>query len=200
MILYSYDWKKNNFILKTQNTTEKMEVPVKTTEVIKEIDEKIFQEVCLVLGDIKESDEIIGGAEDIMEKLKNPQNINILLRKEKVPIGFICSIPQVVACDELATIDSLMEKDPSRLYVYMIGVVPEYRSKGGAFEMIFLLVEEAGKRRINKFAMHTRVAGGLSEAVQKCFGKMITKVRRIENWPFYPGGQEPTDYLEGTYE
>ena len=45
--------------------------------------------------------------------------------------------------------------------------------------------------------MHARVSSGLSQALRKLYGDMLTGIRRIERWPFY-NGEEPTEYIEVT--
>lgn len=57
---------------------------------------------------------------------------------------------------------------------------------------------EAIKRGLCKFAYHARISTGLSRALRKVYGDMLTQFRRIENWPFY-NGEEPTEYIEMTY-
>lgn len=132
------------------------------------------------------------------DALENQANINVFLKEEGRFIGYLLAIPQDEAYKDLKAIDPEMKPDSERFYVETIEVFPDYRDGGGAFKMIFAMIEEAGKRGINKFAMHTSVENGLSKSVQKCFGNMIKKVRRIENWPYYYNG-EATDYLEGIY-
>lgn len=81
-------------------------------------------------------------------------------------------------------------------------IVPEFgRSLAGGrlcLMMLRALHEEAGKRGIFKFSMHTRVNNGLNKALRKMYGDMLTLFRRIENWPFY-NSEETTEYIEGTY-
>lgn len=144
-------------------------------------------------------------AEEYFGKLLRDENtIHILLRRDERPIGYLVAIPHNDAAhdEELWQADPDLTEDPDRLYIETMEIVPEYGRTliGGRLFLLMskALLDEAGKRGINKFSQHARVTSGLSRAFQKLYGDMVTQVRRIENWPFY-NGEEPTDYIEGTY-
>lgn len=136
--------------------------------------------------------------------LRDDKTIHILLRRERRPIGYLLAIPHndAVHDEELRQADPDLIEDPDRLYIETMEIVPEIgRSLAGGrlcLMMLRTLIEEAGKRGIFSFSMHTRVNSGLSTALRKIYGNMLTQFRRIENWPFY-NGEEPTEYIEGTY-
>lgn len=190
--------KDTDFLTKNQKTIEKKEASMQTGEIISEYNSQILADILNIDKESfeKQYDDV---EEYYKEALENKDNINVILRDGEKVVGYLLAIPHNDAVEDLKSADPEFKEDKERLYVETIAVHPEYRIGGGAFKMIFTMIEEAGKRGINKFSMHVRVKGGLSAAVQKCFGKMITKVNRIENWPYYENG-EPTDYVEGTYE
>lgn len=190
--------KDSDFLTKKQNIIEKREVLMQTTEVvysyapqylsaILEIDKKSFE---------KQYDD---ADKYYREALENPENINVFLKEGGELVGYLLAIPHKQAYEDLKKDDPKMPKDSSRFYVETIEVLPNHRIGKGAFKMILAMIDEAGKRGTNKFSMHIRVENGLSRLVQKYFGRMITEVRKIENWPYYSNG-ESTEYVEGTYE
>lgn len=138
-------------------------------------------------------------------QLHNANAIHILLWKGEMPIGYLLAIPhnEAIREEELRAADSKLIEDPERLYVETMEIVPQFQKSllGGKLFLMMskALLDEAGKRGIHKFSQHARVTSGLSRAFQKLHGDMVTQVRRIENWPFY-NGEEPTDYIEGTYQ
>jgi hypothetical protein len=138
------------------------------------------------------------------ETLRDENTIHILLRRDQRPIGYLLAIPHndAVHDDELRQADPDLDEDPDRLYIESMEIVPEFgRSLAGGrlcLMMLRALHKEAGKRRIFKFSMHTRVNNGLNTALRKIYGDMLTQFRTIENWPFY-NCEEPTEYIEGTY-
>jgi hypothetical protein len=137
--------------------------------------------------------------------LRDENTIHILLRRDQRPIGYLLAIPHndAVHDEELWQADPDLAEDPDRLYIETMEIVPEYgRSLAGGrlcLMMLHALVEEARKRGLFKFSMHTRVNSGLNMALRKIYGDMLTLFRRIENWPFY-NCEEPTEYIEGTYK
>ncbi len=142
-------------------------------------------------------------AEYYKRMIESPENINIVLKEKEKVIGYVLVIPHNDVVTELREVDPLMKEDLNRFYIETLEIVPEIQKTlaGGKlfFQMLGKLFEESGKRGINKFSMHARVSTGLSKVVQRYFGKMMTEVRQIENWPYYDG-QEPTCYMLGTYE
>jgi len=137
-------------------------------------------------------------------QLCNKNTIHILLRRDQRPIGYLLAIPHNDAAhdEELRQADPDFTEDLDRLYIETMEIVPEYGRSliGGRLCLMMLrsLVEEAGKRGINRFSMHARVTTGLNQALRKIYGDMLTQFRTIENWPFY-NCEEPTEYIEATY-
>lgn len=135
--------------------------------------------------------------------IESTENINIVLKEKEKILGYALLVPHNQIREELLADDPMMEEDPNRLYIETMELDPEVGKTlaGGKlfFKMLGKMFDESGKRGINKFSMHARVSTGLSGAVQRYFGSMMTHVRRIENWPYY-NGQESTDYMLGTYE
>jgi len=143
-------------------------------------------------------------AEEYYRKMiESSENINIILKEKEKIIGYVLLVPHNKVREELLADDPRMEEDSNRFYIETMEIDPEIGKTlaGGKlfFKMLGKVFEEAEKKGINKFSMHARVSTGLSKAVQRYFGTMMTEVRRIENWPYY-NGQEPTDYMLGTYE
>lgn len=137
------------------------------------------------------------------EALENSNNINIILKKEGRIIGYLLAIPHndLLEEKEFMEADPDFKEDKEKYYIETLGIIPE--NKGGAkvlLDMFKKLIEEARTRYgIHKFSFHARVNNGLSLAIQKSLGRVVTKKRRIDNWKFY-NDEEPTDYLELEYE
>ena len=188
----------NSFLPKNKETIEKKEVPMQTTEVV-----SVYtpQYLSAILEIDKESfEEQYEDVEEYYRKaLENQENINVFFKDGEKLVGYLLAIPHSAAYEEMKKDDPEMKDDSKRFYIETCAVLPEYRKGTGFLRMMHKVIEEAERRGINKFSMHARVENGLSETLQKYFGKMFTTVRRIENWPYYYNG-EPTDYLEGTYE
>jgi hypothetical protein len=137
-------------------------------------------------------------------QLQNPRAIHLLLRRAAEPVGYLLAIPhdEAIAEAELRGADPERTADPERLYVETMEIVPECARTltGGRLCLLLLdtLGKVAGQRGLNRFSMHARVSSGLSRAVRRIYGDMVTCTRRIESWPFY-NGEEPTEYIELTY-
>ncbi len=139
------------------------------------------------------------------QALENPRHIHIFLRRGEKLEGYLHAVPhdEVAEEEDMREADPEFAKDPERYYIETMEIDPELQKtlRGGKlfFQMLHTLFDEAEKRfGVNKFSMHARVSTGMSQAVRRYFGEMITKVRRIEKWKFY-NYEEPTDYMEGTY-
>lgn len=132
------------------------------------------------------------------EKIKDKNNITILLKEDDKIIGYLLALPQNLAVQELKEDDPLMQEDNGRYYVESVSVLQANRNGRGLLKMLTKLIEESKQRGCYRVSMHARVNNGLSQMIQKYYRHMVTKVRRIENWKYY-NGQEPTDYIEGTY-
>jgi hypothetical protein len=176
-----------------------------TVEVIKGYSSSILRDILTISSEAEpESWQYPNAQEYYGETLRDENTIHILLRRDQLPIGYLLAIPHndAVHDEELRQADPGLVEDPDRLYIETMEIVPEFgRSLAGGrlcLMMLRTLIEEAGKRGIFSFSMHTRVNSGLSSALRKIYGSMLTQFRRIENWPFY-NGEEPTEYIEGTY-
>lgn len=142
-------------------------------------------------------------AEYYAEVLQNPKNINIGMRDDAGKlVGYLLAVPHdtLLEDEEMRAADPELVSDAEQYYVETMEIAEEYRRgmSGGRhfFDMLEEMFRQAESRfGIHRFSMHARVNNHLSRAVQKHFGQVITKVRRMENWPFYEG-QEPTDYME----
>lgn len=173
-------------------------------EVIHTADEKFIKELLAMQDKAYPEGWQYADAEDYYRKMiQDPENLNIILKEKEKLIGYILAIPHNNAMTELKEVDPLMAEDSERFYIETMEMLPEIqKTLGGGklfFRMLGKLFAEAEKRGIHKFSMHARVSTGLSNSVQRYFGKMMTEVRRIEKWPFY-NGDESTDYMLGTYE
>ena len=138
------------------------------------------------------------------EQLYNKNTIHLLLRREGRPIGYLLAIPHndAVHDNEMKLADPCLREDSERLYVEAMEILPEFTRSlvGGKLCLMLLraLHDEAGKREIFKFSMHTRISTGLNQSLRKIYGDMLTLFRRIDNFYFY-NCEEPTEYIEGTY-
>lgn len=137
-------------------------------------------------------------------QLENPRAIHLLLRRGEAAVGYLLALPldEVLADEEFRRADPELRVEGDRLYVETMAILPQFSDTliGGRLCLLLLdgLAEEAGRQGLNRFAMHSRISTGLSRALRKIYGDMLTIRRRIENWPYY-GGTEPTEYIELTY-
>ena len=173
-------------------------------EVIREFSEEHLFDILTYRNAMPETWHYPDAAEYYEQQLRNQNTIHLLLKKVELPIEYLLAIPHNEAIEdkELRYADPELAEDPDRLYIETMEIAPEYARSlvGGKLCLMMLrpLHEEAGKRRLFKFSMHTRVNTGLNTALRKMYGDMLTLFRRIDNWPFY-NGEEPTEYIEGTY-
>lgn len=125
--------------------------------------------------------------------LDTHKNINILLSDNGKKIGHLLAIPHNDAVRDLQNDDPELREDPSKYYIEIVGILPEFRGKGGLSKMLDKLINECKKREIKKISMHARVNNRFSVIIQSKF--RINEIRRIENWKYY-NHEEPTDYIE----
>jgi ribosomal protein S18 acetylase RimI-like enzyme len=118
-----------------------------------------------------------------------------LLKEGGKAIGYIIAVPHEDLYVELVESDSEFPNDSDRYYVETLCILPEARKGMGFMKLILKLIEEAESRGRHKFSMHVRVENGLSQVIQKFFGKMVTKVRRVEKLSYF-NYEEPADYIE----
>lgn len=132
-------------------------------------------------------------------KLESKQNINIVAVDKGKVMGYMLVVPHNEMVEELKEDDPEMGLDPERLYVETMQIHPDYRHGLGGGKiftrMLTAAVEEARKRTMTGFSLHSRTTNGLNEAVKKFFKEKITLVRPIPSWKW--GGGEPYEYIEG---
>lgn len=134
--------------------------------------------------------------QEIVNNLRQEQNISLFLEENKVIKGYVLAIPQDMAVEEYQHDDPHISKDPTRYYIDQVAVLPEER-KGLAFLYLgYGLLEELGKRDINKVSSHLLTTNGVDKIIGKIFGPMSTE-RRIVHMPRY--GDDPFEYMEVTY-
>ena len=129
--------------------------------------------------------------------LRDDRNIIILLKDGQKAVGYILSVPHNVVRAELFQYDFQMKTDNARYYIESIGISPQYRRRGGGTMLINTLCDEAKKRGICKFSIHSRTSNRLNILIKRLFKGMITETRHIQRWFF--GGNEPYEYIEWTY-
>lgn len=130
--------------------------------------------------------------------LKDKRNIIILMKEAGKTVGYILSVPHKVVRTELLKYDSKIKADNARYYIETIGVLPQYRRKGGATKLINAMCREGKRRGIYKFSIHARTINKLNILIKNVFENMITETRYVERWFF--GGDEPYEYIEWTYD
>lgn len=172
-------------------------------EAVKKFDEKTLQEILeLRKSSLPESWQKLESEKEIpewyREAMDDPKYIMFLLREKEKSIGYLMAIPQNEAVEELKDVDPQMKEDEERYYVEIVHILPTFRGEKGFLKLVFAFLDEIGKKGLNKVSLHARVSNGTSAVVQRLFSGQITEARRIENWKYY-GGEEPTDYIEGTY-
>lgn len=133
---------------------------------------------------------------DYKEKLMNEDNISVFIKNNGERIGYLLAIPHNKAVDVLKDADPEMKKDSKRFYIYTIGIILQYRHRGGFSEMLRTFIDESNKRGICQVSLHARVDNGLSKAIQRKL--KVTLLRRIDAWRYY-GYLEPTDYIEASF-
>ena len=130
------------------------------------------------------------------QKLKNCDNVHIVLRNNGESVGYLFAIPHNAALIELKEDDQFMKPDARAYYIENVAILPAFRRRKGFSEMLRVLREELQKRGISKISLHARVSNSLSKAVQK--NMKIVEIRRINAWRYY-NYQEPTDYIEAEW-
>jgi len=129
--------------------------------------------------------------------LRDKRNINILLKDDRKTTGYILSVPHDTVRTELLKYDPEMKSDNARYYIETIGVLPQYRRRGGATKLLHALCEEANRKGINNFSIHARISNGLNIMISNLFKGLITESRKIDSWKF--GGGEAYEYIEWSF-
>lgn len=169
-------------------------------KILEAFDEKVLAEILKLDAEAFPAEWRYEDAEEYYKgKLEGEQNINIVAEDNGKIAGYMLIVPQNEMVEELKEDDPQMGYDPERLYVETMEIHPDYRkSLGGGkifTRMLTTAVEEARKRTMTGFSLHSRTTNGLNEAVKKFFKEKITLVRQIESWKH--GGGEPYEYIEG---
>ena len=160
-------------------------------EVLSQFNPELLQEIASVeqasFPESMQSDE-----EDLRQTLENVKGIQIVIRGANGEIvGYISSKPQKDAFEELKAYDREIRPEDKTLYVESIAIKPEARGIRAFLQIGKAFFEEAKRRGFKKITMHARVAGNLSNILQKRYGAKC--LRKIENWHNF---NEPFDYLE----
>ncbi len=124
--------------------------------------------------------------------MMDKRNIHIILHDNGTRIGYLLAIPHNNAIVDLKEYDPEMKEDNDTYYIETIGILPEFRKKGGSSLLCDALIEECLRRGVHKISMHART-NGFSNFIQSRFN--ITPIRRIETWKYY-NFEEPADYIE----
>ena len=193
-------------IIRAENTNEKKEDWF-DVDVIRGFDEDVLGGILEIEDECFPADWRYDDAEGYYkEALENPENINIVLRKDKKIAGYLLAVAygELLADEEFMEADPDFKGDSERYYVETIGIIPEFRKNTDGNKMYFnllkkLLEESMSRYGIHKFSLHARVNTGFSLNLQKSLGRIVSKVRRIDKWKYY-NDEEPTDYLELDYE
>jgi ribosomal protein S18 acetylase RimI-like enzyme len=169
-----------------------------TAEVVRAFDKDVLEDIVLINRESFPKGWAYSDAEEYYtEMLKNGKNTHIILKDNGKTIAYLLAIPHNDAFRELRNDDPLMEEDALRYYVEVVAVLPDFRGRKGFSEILKKLREELKGRGIYKLSMHARVSNNLNKIIQK---KMkITQIRRIQTWKYY-NYEEPTDYIEATFE
>jgi ribosomal protein S18 acetylase RimI-like enzyme len=169
-----------------------------TAEVVRGFDKNVLEDIVLINRESFPKGWAYSDAEEYYtEMLKNENNIHIILKDNGKKIGYLLAIPHNDAFRELRNDDPPMEEDALRYYVEVVAVLPDFRGRKGFSQILKKLREELKGRGIYKLSMHARVSNNFNKIIQK--NMKITQMRRIQRWKYY-NYEEPTDYIEATFE
>jgi len=165
-------------------------------DVVHGFDEPLVKDIVLINRDSFPSEWEYSDAEEYYkEKLKNADNIHIILSEKDERVGYLLAIPHNEAVQELHADDLLMKEDPFRYYIETVCILPLFRGQKGFSVILKVLSDELKRRGIANLSMHARVSNHFSKIIQK---KMkITQIRTVERWKYYNYG-ESADYIEAT--
>ena len=129
---------------------------------------------------------------DLRQTLENSKGVQIILRgANREIVGYLSSMPQKDAFEELKEYDKEMRPEDKALYVESIAIKPAARDVRSFLRLGKAFFQEAKRRGFKKITMHARIAENLSAVLQKRYGAKA--LRKIGNWH---GFNEPFDYLE----
>jgi ribosomal protein S18 acetylase RimI-like enzyme len=126
--------------------------------------------------------------------LKIEGNINLLLREDKIIVGYLLSVPLGRVFADLQKYDPILENKADFFYLDTIEIIPKSRGRGGAKQLILKMCEELNKRGVFKFSLHARTINGLNVKIKKMYPDEIISSREIKRWYF--GGNEKYEYVE----
>ncbi len=166
-------------------------------EIVHSINENLILEIVCIDRDSFPEGWVFSDAKEYFSGiLKNENCIRVILKNDEKIVGYLLAIPHNVARKDLEEDDPLIQEDASKYYIESVAILPAYRGRNGLSEMLRVLIEKLREKGIYKLSMHARVSNKFSDFIQR---KMkVTQIRRIEKWKYY-NYQEPTDYIEATY-
>jgi len=167
-------------------------------KIVNTVDENLIKDIVRIDRDSFPQGWAFSDAKEYFaEILKNESSVRVILKNDKITVGYLLAVPHNDAKRDLEEDDPVMQEGDSRYYIESVAILPAYRGKGGLAKMLDTLLEELRKKAIYRLSMHARVLNKFSDFIQK---KMkATQIRRIEKWKYY-NYEEPTDYIEATYK
>lgn len=140
-----------------------------------------------------------GAREYYADMLRDPENINLLLRNGKSAVGYLLALHNNIhnhrILDEIKEHDSeFTGSTAQRFYVDTIQIIPASRGCGGSKKLLLTLCEEARKRGVVNFSIHARTTNGFNNHLKQLFEGNIIAMRKIARWQYAAG--EPYEYLE----
>lgn len=138
------------------------------------------------------------------QALKNPNYASVVLLEKGEVVGHIMVIPHNECLEDSAfrAADPEFVSDSERYYFETVAITPEVSQTLSGGKQLFLMLvalfrEVRARFGTNKYSMHARIKNGVSRFVRKKRNWKVTKIRRIEKWPY--NGNEPSDYIEAEY-
>ncbi len=134
--------------------------------------------------------------QEIEAHVNDPGNLALFLLRDDKVSGYILAFPQDAAVEMLKMDDPLMRKDSQRYYIDQVAVKPDEHGSLEFLDLAYALLEELGRRGINRVSSHLLSANGLDKTVHEIFGPMSTECRQVcmpdcDDAPFL--------YMEVTY-
>jgi len=190
----------NNFENQKNDRREdrEKESPEFNTEVLSKLNDRVLQDVLLIEEScVPESWRFPDEEDYYRNELGTKENITILLKTtDKKVVGFALLEPYDSAAKEMREDDPELEKiDEPAFYLSIIDIHPDYRKKGGSYEMFDAIMNEMALRGAKRLVLHARVNNNFSNSLKKRFGEKIIKKRNIKKWKYY-NYEEPCNYIE----
>ena len=168
-------------------------------EIIEKFSKEVLKDVLFLEKECFPKEWLYEDAEEYYEEmLKDGNNINIFLKFGDKIGGYLLATPFKKAFESLKEYDFELkldeDSDKTKIYLETIQILPDFRSMGGAENLITTMCEEGKKRGMKKFSIHARKSNGLNEKVKKIFSSKISESRDLKEWHY--GGNEPYEYIE----